>query len=107
MNRKSIFRFGLLGFFLMWGISALAAVTPRGEPAMQATMLPGDTTPAAPAGTADAVIPVTGEAQSVVGIFSVYAIFGVGALCLIFGLLNAANKRTVLDAHRKDPPDQS
>lgn len=74
---------------------------------MQATMRPEDNASAAPAVRANAAIPVTGEAQPVAGILMVYASIGLGALSLIFALLNAVNKQTVPYAHRKGPPDQS
>lgn len=74
---------------------------------MQATTVPQDTTSSAPALTDNGAIPVTGEAQPVAGILTIYGLIGLGALCVIFALLNAANQKTALYAQRKDPPDRS
>lgn len=105
MNRKLIYTFSLIGFFLMWGVFGFMAAVPRTEPMMQAT--PGANLQVAPAATANAAIPITGEAQSVTGIFLVYALFALGALVLILVLLNAANKQTTPYIRRREPPDES
>lgn len=107
MNRKIFYTCSLIGFFLMWGVFGFMAAAPRGEPGLQATVLPVENTEVAPGVTPNAAIAVTGEAQSVPGILFVYFLFGLGALCLILALLNAANKQTALYAHRKRPSDES
>jgi hypothetical protein len=107
MNRKLIYTFSLIGFFLMWGVFGFVATAPRSEPVIEATVLPADDPQVVPGPTANAAIPVTGQAQSVTGIFLLYALFALGALVLVLTLLNAANKRTILDAHRQEPPDTS
>lgn len=53
MNRKLIYIFSLVGFFLMWGMFGFAAAGPRNEPNLQPTI-----PPAVPDGTASQGIPV-------------------------------------------------
>jgi tellurite resistance protein TehA-like permease len=107
MKRKWIYTFSLIGFFLMWGVFGFVAAAPRNVPVTQGTVVPEENPPVVPAATANAAIPVTGQTQSVTGIFLIYALFALGALILILILLNAANKRTIPDAYRKEPPDTS
>lgn len=106
MNRKLITTFSLLIFFLMWGVVGFIGAKPRSEAALQATALPEQTSVIAPEVTPNAAIPVTGQTQPGARILFVYILFGLGALFLILALLNAANKQTVLYAHRKEPHDE-
>ena len=91
----------------MWGLFGFMAAAPRSEPVMQATVLPEDSAGVVPGTTANAAIPVTGEAPSAAGILSIYGLFGLGALLLILALLTVANKKTVPVERRKEPSDES
>lgn len=93
MSRKLVYIFSLAGFFLMWGLFGFAAGAPRGEPGLQATMLPADSTAGIPAATNSPRIPVTGEPEPVLTeIIVFYGLIGFTALFLILALLNIANK---------------
>lgn len=95
MNRKLTYLFGLVGFFLMWGVFGFAAAIPRGEPDMQATALPAENTPIVPEATSPAGIPVTAEPERVLTeIIVFYGLIGLTALFLVLALLILANKST-------------
>ena len=44
MDRRMIYLFSLIAFFLMWGVFGFAAATPRSEPAVEATVAPVEST---------------------------------------------------------------
>jgi hypothetical protein len=103
MKRKLIFTLSLIGLFLMWGVFGFVAAPPRTEPVMHAA--PEANPEAVPVATTNAAIPITGEAQSVTGIFLVYALFALGRAGLD-PKANAANKLTIPYAYRRTT-DQS
>lgn len=106
MKGKLIYRFSLIGLFLMWGVCGFVAAAPRSEPVWQVTAPPEQSNVITPDATPDAAIPVTAEAQPGLGILFVYLLAGLGALFLILALLNAANKQTTPSVRRREPPDE-
>jgi hypothetical protein len=106
MNRKLIYMFSLIGFFLTWGVFGFMAAGPRSEPVLQASALPEKHNVVTPVVTPNAAIPVTAEAQPGMGILFIYLLAGLGALFLILVLLNAANKQTIPHVRRGKPPDE-
>jgi hypothetical protein len=106
MSRKLIYTFSLIGFFLMWGVFSAVAAAPRSETVSQAPALSEENHALTPGVTPDAAIPVTGEAQPGIGILYVYLLVGLGALFLILAMLNVANKPTIPDVYRREPPDK-
>jgi hypothetical protein len=105
MNRKLIYTFSLVVFFLMWGVFGFAAAAPRGAPDFQATVPQVESTPVPPGASASAGIPVTGKAAPVLTeVFVFYGLIGVTALFLILALLNIANRSTAHYIERKNPP---
>ena len=107
MNRKQIYLWSLIGFFLMWGVFGFVAATPRSEPGLQAALPPLESPAAAPDAAADAVIPVTGEAQTESRVSIAYILLGFIAVLGILALLNAANKPASSHIRHKGPPDKS
>ena len=105
MNRKLVYTFSLVGFFLMWGVFGFAAASPRGEPDFQASVPPVEATPVVPGPTDAAGIPVTGRPEPVFSeIVVFYGLIGITTLFLILALLNVANKSTAPYVPRKRPP---
>ena len=107
MNRKVIYTFSRIGFFLLGGVFGLMARAPRRGPIFQATALPQKNSVVTQVITPNAVIPVTGEAQPGTGILLVYLFVGFATLFLILTLLSAANKQTAPSVRRREPPDES
>lgn len=104
MNRKLTYLFGLVGFFLMWGVFGFVAAAPRGEPNMQATVPPVENTPVMPEATGPAGIPVTGDPEPVLTeIVVFYGLIGITALFLVLALLNVANKTSAPYVHQDNP----
>lgn len=104
MNRKLVYTFSLVGFFLMWGVFGFAAAAPRGEPDLQATVPPVEATSIVPSTTDSAGIPVTGETEPVLTeIIVFYGLIGLTALFLVLALLNIANKSTAPSGEHKGP----
>jgi hypothetical protein len=107
MNRKMIYVFGLVGFFLMWGVFGFAAAAPRGEADLEATLQPVENTPILPAETEAVGIPVTGETEPVwIEVVGFYGLIGLAAMFLILALLSFANKLTAPAVERKGPPSE-
>ena len=107
MNRKMTYLFGLVGFFMMWGVFGFAAAAPREEPSLQVTAPSVLDTPAFQRETESAVIPVTGKTQPVwTEIVGFYGLIGLAALFLILALLTFANRLTAPAVHRKAPTSQ-
>lgn len=106
MNRKLIYIFSLIGFFLMWGLFGFAAATPRGDNAPQITVPSDDSHAVNPDLSADAVVPGV-EEQPATRVMLLYVLLAYGVLVVILALLNAANKPTTTYVRRKEPPDQS
>jgi hypothetical protein len=105
MNRKLVYAFGLVSFFLMWGVFGLAGAAPRGDPDSQATVPPVDVTPIVSGSTDSAGIPVTAEPEPLLTeIVVFYGLIGLTALFLILALLSMANKSTAPYMERKNPP---
>jgi hypothetical protein len=105
MNRKLIYIFGLVGFFLMWGVFGFAAAAPHGE--SQATVPAVETTIVVPEATSSAGIPITGEQKpGWTEIVVFYGLIGLTALFLILGLLKIANRSTAPYAQHKGPPSE-
>ncbi len=108
MDRKMIYFFSLVGFFLMWGVFGFVAAAPRGEPALQATVPTVEDTVAVPEATDPAGIPVTGEPEPLwTEVLGFYGFIGLAALCLILALLNFVNRSTAPSVERKDPPSKN
>ncbi len=105
MDRKLIYTFSLIGFFLMWGVFGFIAAGPRGELLPQATPPPVENTSIAPGATDPVGIPVTGEAEPVlIEVLIFYGLIGLAALFLVFGLLSFANRSTAPNIeHNKEP----
>ena len=107
MDRKMTYVFGLVGFFMLWGVFGFAAAAPRAEPNLQATAPSIVDTPVLPGETESAGIPVTGDTQpawrEIVGF---YGLIGLAALFLILALLSFANKSTAPAVERKVPPSE-
>jgi hypothetical protein len=104
MNRKLIYIFSLVGFFLMWGMFGFVAAAPRSEPVLQATLPRVESTSVVPGATDSAMIPVTGEPEPVLmEILLFYGLIGLSALFLILGLLSFANKSTAPNVQEKGP----
>ena len=107
MNRKMTYVFGLVGFFMMWGVFGFAAAAPRADPNLQATVPSVVDTPVFQPETESAGIPVTGDTQPVWReIVGFYGSIGIAALFLILGLLSFANKSTAPAVQRKAPPSE-
>lgn len=109
MNRKMIYVFSLVGFFLMWGVFGFAAAAPRTEPYQQATIPTMENTVVS-GGTTDnsAGIPVTGEPEPVwTEILGFYGMIGLAALFLVLALLSFANKLANPPMERKGPPEET
>ena len=104
MDRKLIYIFTLIGFFLMWAVFGLAAAVPRGEALVQSVPPELANSSVVPEVTQQGMIPVTGNQQLGWGILLVYGLIGFATLALILSLLNVANKLTALYAQRKERP---
>lgn len=107
MNRKLIYTFSLIGFFVLWGVFGFAAGAPRNDSVSQSTPAAQDSTVIVPAVTAQAAIPVTGDPKMETEVLLVYLFFGLVALFIILALLNAANKPRTTYVPPKEPPDRS
>jgi hypothetical protein len=108
MDRKMIYFFSLVGFFLMWGVFGFVAAAPRGEHALQATVPTVEDTVAVPETTDPAGIPATGEPEPLwTEVLGFYGFIGLAALCLILALLNFVNRSTTPSVERKDPPSKN
>ena len=109
MNRKSIFAFSLVGFFLMWGVFGFAAAAPRNEPSLLQAAVRAEKTAVVPADTPVGGIPATGQTEPVLmEIIVFYGLIGLTALFLILALLSLANKSTAPVVRPKaPPPDES
>jgi len=104
MNRKLIYTFSLVGFFLMWGVFGFVAGVPRGETRLQETLPPVESTTIPPQATDPAQIPVTGESDPLLmEVVLFYGLIGLTALFLVFGLLTFANRSTAADTQQNDP----
>ena len=104
MNRRLTYAFGLVGFFLMWGVFGFAAGAQRNEPQAPATLAPVENTPVIPEGTSSAGIPVTGRPAPVLTeVVVFYGLIGLTASFLILALLNFANKSTAPYVQPDDP----
>jgi hypothetical protein len=107
MNRKMIYFFSLVGFFLMGGLFGFAAAAPRSKPDLPATVPPVETTLIVPRATEVAGIPVTGESEPVwIEILGFYGLIGLAALFLVLALLSFTNKATTLYPKTEDPPSE-
>ncbi len=107
MNRKKIYFFSLVGFFLMWVVFGLVAAAPRSEPAPQVTVPPVENTVTVPGTTDPAGIPVTGRPEPLwMEVLGFYGLIGLAALCVILALLNFVNRSTAPSAERKEPPTE-
>ena len=107
MNRKLIYMFSLIGFFLMWGVFGFVAGAPRGETRLQETLPPVESTSVPPQVTDPAQIPVTGESEPLLmEVVLFYGLLGLTALFLVFGLLSFANRSTAADVQQNDPSDE-
>lgn len=105
MNRKLIYTFSGVGFFLMWGVFGFAAAVPRGEPSLPATVPPAETSVVVPEATNSPGIPITGEQEPVwTEIVVFYGLIGLTALFLVLGLLTIANRSTAPYWQPKGPP---
>jgi hypothetical protein len=104
MNRKLIYTFTLIAFFIMWGVFGFAAAAPRGESSIQPALSSAETTTVVSGEEDSTMIPVTGSQQLGWRILLVYGLIGLAALSLILSLLNAANKSTALYVQRKEHP---
>ena len=107
MNRRLIYLWSLLGFFLMWGVFGFVAAAPRSEPDVQIAAPPGESTTVQPDSGGEALIPVTGEAQTGSSVPVGYILLGFIAVLGLLALLNAANKTSSINVRHKDPPDES
>ena len=109
MKRKLIYTFGLIGFFLLWGVFGIAAALPRGEPSSPATVPPVETRVVVLEATHPAGIPITGEQEPVwTEIVVFYGLIGLTALFLVLGLLKIANKSTApYRPHEGSPSDNA
>jgi hypothetical protein len=101
MNRKLIYTFTLIAFFVMWGVFGFAAAAPRGE-SSQPALSSAETTAAVSEEADSRMIPATGSQQLGWRILLVYGLVGLATLSLILSLLNAANKSTALYVQRKE-----
>ena len=108
MDRKMIYFFSLVGFFLMWGVFGFVAAAPRGELGLQATVQPAEDTVAVPEATDTAGIPVTGEPEPLwTEVLGFYGFIGLAALCLVLALLSFVNRPTDPTVERKGPPSKN
>ncbi|HSL44164.1 MAG TPA: hypothetical protein VK897_12075 [Anaerolineales bacterium] len=105
MDRKLLYVFSLIGFFLMWGVFGFVAASSRSEPALRATLVPVESTKMN-AEIIDPAVPITGE-QPASAITVLYVLLGFGILIAVLALLNAANRPATTSISHKDPPDQS
>jgi len=104
MNRKLIYTFTLIAFFIMWGVFGFAAAVPHSESSIQLVFSSTANTPVVSEEADSAMIPITGNQQLGWGILLVYGLIGLATLALILSLLNAANKSTALYVQRKEQP---
>ena len=105
MNRKLLYTFSLVVFFLMWGVFGFAAARPRGESKFRAGAAALEATPVTLVPTALAGIPVTAKPAPVLTeVFVFYGLIGITALFLILALLSVANRSTAPYIERKSPP---
>lgn len=105
MNRKLIYLFSLVGFFLMWGVFEFAAAAPRAD--LQGTVPSVKNTDVILEATDTAGIPITGEPAPLwTEILGFYGLIGLAALLLILALLSFANKSTAPAVERKGPPPE-
>ena len=104
MNRKLIYTFTLLAFFIMWGVFGFAAAAPRSESSMQLVSSSTENTHVVSKETDSAMNSITGNHQLGWGILLVYGLIGLATLALILSLLNVANKSTALYVQRKERP---
>jgi hypothetical protein len=102
MNRKLIYTFTSIAFFMMWGVFGFAAATPRGESSIRPAFSSAETTSVVSEGADSRMIPVPGSQQLGWRILLVYGLIGLATLSLILSLLNAANKSTALYVQRKE-----
>lgn len=107
MNRKLIYTFSLIGFFVLWGVFGFAAGAPHNDPMSQVTPAEQDSTVIVPEVTAQAAIPVTGDPKMQTEVLLIYVFFGLLALLIILAFLNAANKPRTTYVPPKEPPDGS
>ena len=104
MNRKLIYTFTLIAFFIIWGVFGFAAAAPRSESSIQLALPSTGNTPVVSEEANSAMIPVTGNQQLGWRILLVYGLIGLATLALILSLLNLANKSTALDVQRNEQP---
>ena len=104
MNRKLIYTFTLIAFFIMWGVFGIAAAAPRTESSIQPVLSSTVNTPIVSEEADSALIPITGNQQLGWRILLVYGLIGLATLALILSLLNVANKSTALYVQRKEQP---
>ena len=104
MNRKLIYTFTLIVFFIMWGVFGFAAAAPRSESSIQPVLSSIENTSVASEEADSAMIPITGNQQLGWRILLVYGLIGLATLALSLSLLNIANKSTALYVQRKEQP---
>ena len=104
MNRKLIYTFTLIAFFIMWGGFGFAAAAPRTESSIQPELSSTVNTPIVSEAADSAMIPITGNQQLGWRILLVYGLIELATLALILSLLNIANKSTALYVQRKEQP---
>ena len=107
MSSKLIYKFSLVGFFLVWGVFGFKTGIPHNQTVLQATVPVGAMTVVAPQATASAGIPVTGDPEPLLAeIFVFYGLIGLTASFLILALLNIAHRSTVAYVERKRPSSE-
>lgn len=105
MDRRMIYLFSLVGFFLMWGVFGFVAAAPRSDPGLQETVRAVEYTAVVPEATNLAGIPVTGAPEPLwTEILGFYGLIALAALFLILALLNFASKSTAPAVERRGPP---
>ena len=108
MNRRLTYAFGLIGFFLMWGVFGFAGGAQDNQPQTPATLAPVENTSVMPEATSAAGIPVTGKPALLREVVIFYGLIGLTASFLILGLLKLANKSTEPYGQPNDPsPEKS
>ena len=105
MNRRFIYAFSWIVFFLIWGVFGFAAAGPRGEPDLAATVPPVETAVVIPDPTDLPGVPITGKPEPVSAeVLVFYGLSGLTALFLILAMLNLANRSTAPFVEQKALP---
>jgi hypothetical protein len=96
-----------VSFLLLWGMLGFTPAPSHSGMVLQETLLPVESTPAAPGTTSPAGIPVTGEPEPVwIEILVFYGLIGITALFLILALLSLASKSTAPYADKNSASDK-